>query len=276
MSWSGGRQLWFRAARAGDSVTLTLPSVPAGQYDLGAVLTRAGDYGMLRFAVDGVAVGQLFDGYAGTVQRTGAVPLGSASLATGTHRLTVTVTGRVRALDRLLRRAGHGDAAPRRPAGGGHHHAVRDGRRDTGAGRVDPRLRPERRGVDDLVLQRPHDRAATSRPALWHLFGITHAEAGAPQDEKVFGHATAPTPDRPVDETAGGADRRPGGGGAVDLGAARRSTTTASTTCSTPAGSPDYARVPHAPGHLDRPVHLDPQLRPTRCSPTGGRAATRW
>ena len=43
--WSGGRQLWLRAGRAGDSVTVSLPPVTAGQYDIGAVLTRAPDYG---------------------------------------------------------------------------------------------------------------------------------------------------------------------------------------------------------------------------------------
>ncbi len=75
--WNISWRKWFRAGRAGDTVTVTLPVVPAGQYDLGAVLTRARDYGTLRFAVDGVAVGQLFDGYASAVQRTGAVPLGS-------------------------------------------------------------------------------------------------------------------------------------------------------------------------------------------------------
>jgi Glycosyl hydrolases family 43/FG-GAP-like repeat len=28
----------------------------------------------------------------------------------------------------------------------------------------------------------------------WHVFGITHPEKGAPEDEKIFGHATAPSP----------------------------------------------------------------------------------
>ena len=107
------------AGRPGGGLgTVSLPSVPAGQYDIGAVLTRAADYGTLRFAVDGVAVGQLFDGYAPTVRRVEAVPLGSASLAAGSHRLTVTVTGRSAVLDRLLRWPGHAHPAPRRPAGG--------------------------------------------------------------------------------------------------------------------------------------------------------------
>ncbi|MEV7268560.1 family 43 glycosylhydrolase [Micromonospora aurantiaca] len=196
VSWSGGRQLWFRGARAGDAVTLTLPSVPAGQYDLGAVLTRAGDYGTLRFAVDGVAVGQLFDGYAGAVQRTGAVPLGSVSLTAGTHRLTVTVTGRSASstgffagLDTVtLRRVGPLAAVTTTPY---------ETLGETPARGASTRVYDPSAGESTTWYYNDHTLVRHEQTGVWHLFGITHAEPGAPQDEKVFGHATAPTPTGP-------------------------------------------------------------------------------
>ncbi|MFC0033379.1 family 43 glycosylhydrolase [Micromonospora chaiyaphumensis] len=196
VAWSGGRQLWFRAGRAGDSVTVTLPSVPAGQYDLGAVLTRARDYGTLRFAVDGVAVGQLFDGYAGSVQRTGAVPLGSVSLATGAHRLTVTVTGRsapavgfFAGLDTVtLRRVGPLAAVTTTP-----YEAVGETPARGALTRVyDPSV-----GESATWYYNDHTIVRNQQTGVWHVFAITHAEPGAPQDEKSFGHATAPTPTGP-------------------------------------------------------------------------------
>ncbi|MFI1197805.1 glycoside hydrolase [Micromonospora sp. NPDC020750] len=196
VSWSGGRQLWLRAGRAGDSVTVALPAVPPGQYDLGGVLTRAQDYGTLRFTVDGVAIGQLFDGYAPTVQRTGAVPLGSVSLATGSHRLTVTVTGRAGAsagffagLDTItLRRVGPVAAVTTVP-----YETVGETPTRGALTRVfDPGA-----GQPTAWYYNDHTIVKNQQTGVWHVFAITHAEPGAPQDEKSFGHATAPTPTGP-------------------------------------------------------------------------------
>ncbi|ASW53779.1 family 43 glycosylhydrolase [Plantactinospora sp. KBS50] len=196
VSWSAGRQLWLRGTRAGDSVTVTLPAVPAGQYDLGGVLTRAADYGTLRFAVDGVAIGQLFDGYAPTVRIVAGVPLGSASLTAGSHRLTVTVTGRASAatgyfagLDTItLRRVGPqatvstlGYELPgETPSRGALTRVYNPGA-----------------GQSTGWYYNDHTIVRDQQTGVWHLFGITHAEPGAPQDEKTFGHATAPAPTGP-------------------------------------------------------------------------------
>ncbi|MEV0326997.1 family 43 glycosylhydrolase [Micromonospora echinospora] len=196
VAWSAGRQLWLRAARAGDSVTVTLPSVPAGQYDLGAMLTRAADYGTLRFAVDGVAVGQLFDGYAPTVRRVEAVPLGSASLTAGTHRLTVTVTGRSASSTGFF--AGLDTIALRRvgPLASVTTTAYERVGETPARG---PLTRVYDPGVGEPVAwyYNDHTLVRDERTGVWHVFAITHAEPGAPQDEKSFGHATAPTPTGP-------------------------------------------------------------------------------
>ncbi|MCX4471613.1 family 43 glycosylhydrolase [Micromonospora sp. NBC_01655] len=196
VSWSAGRQLWFRAARAGDSVTVALPQVPAGQYDIGAVLTRAPDYGRVRFAIDGVAVGQLFDGYAPNVQRTGAVPVGAVSLAAGSHHLSITVTGRSASsaglfvgLDTLtLRRVGPLASVTSTP-----YELVGEAPVRGALTRVyDPGA-----GQSTAWYYNDHTIVRDQRTGLWHVFAITHPEPGAPQDEKTFGHATAPSPTGP-------------------------------------------------------------------------------
>src|SRR5690606_6522816 len=195
VSWSAGQQLWFRATQPGDQVTVTLPAVPPGQYDLGAVLTQAPDYGTLRFAIDGVAIGQLFDGYADHVRRTGAVPLGSAMLS-GTHQLTVTVTGRNPAstgffagLDTItLRRVG--------PTVAVSHTPYETVAATPVAGELvrvyDPSV-----GETETWYYNDHSLIRDPSTGLWHVFAITHAEPAAPQDERMFGHATAPHPTGP-------------------------------------------------------------------------------
>ncbi|GAA1516635.1 hypothetical protein GCM10009827_034280 [Dactylosporangium maewongense] len=196
VTWSGGRQLWFRAARAGDTVTVTLPAVTPGQYDLGGALTRAADYGTLRFAVDGVAVGQLFDGYAPSVQRTGAVPLGSVALTAGTHRFTVTVTGRAPAssgffagLDTItLQRVGALPAVTTTT-----YETVAETPSRGALTRVyDPGV-----GESSAWYFNDHTIVRHQGTGVWHAFGITHAEPGAPLQETMFGHATAPSPTGP-------------------------------------------------------------------------------
>jgi hypothetical protein len=195
VSWSAGQQLWFRATQPGDQVTVTLPAVPAGQYDLGAVLTQAPDYGMLRFAIDGVAIGQLFDGYADQVRRTGAVPLGSAMLS-GSHQLTVTVTGRNPAstgffagLDTIsLRRVGPTAQVTNTP-----YETVAD----TPVGGDLVRVYDPSVGESETWYYNDHSLVRDPATGTWHVFAITHAEPAAPQDERSFGHATAPSPTGP-------------------------------------------------------------------------------
>jgi hypothetical protein len=93
VSWSNRQQVWFQATRPGDFMEVLLPVGAGEQYDLSAAMTQAPDYGYVRLSVDGVAVGQVFDGYhAGGMVLTGPVQFGSVALAAGRHRLRLTVT----------------------------------------------------------------------------------------------------------------------------------------------------------------------------------------
>ena len=94
VQWSGGAQVWLRAPAAGRFMTLGFEVPRAGAYDLSAVLTRAGDYGIVALEVDGEQVGEPFDGYAAGVSRSPLTEFGRVDLTAGHHALTVRVTGR--------------------------------------------------------------------------------------------------------------------------------------------------------------------------------------
>ena len=93
--WSANQHLWFRADSAGDQVTVEFTAPETGTYDLGAVLTKAPDYGIATLAVDDTVLGQPFDGYEpGRVLIAPPVTYPGVQLTAGKHRLTLTVTGK--------------------------------------------------------------------------------------------------------------------------------------------------------------------------------------
>jgi len=92
-AWSGDGQLWWTGAKPGDALTLTLPPRP-GVYDLAAYFTQAADYGQFTFALNGQAVGGVYDAYHAGVAASGPVALGRVTLPAGPSRLVVTVHGK--------------------------------------------------------------------------------------------------------------------------------------------------------------------------------------
>lgn len=94
VSWSGGAQLWFQGAMAGDQVTVTLSVPQDGSYAVTAALTQARDYGIVQVSVDGTPLGDPVDGYAATGVVVADHLLGTRTLTAGQHTLTLTVTSR--------------------------------------------------------------------------------------------------------------------------------------------------------------------------------------
>ena len=93
-SWSGNAQLWWTGGKPGDAITLAF-SVPAdGTYRLGAGLTKAIDYGIASFLVDGRDLTGPLDFFHDGVIHGGTVALGQAvRLKAGGHRLTIRLDG---------------------------------------------------------------------------------------------------------------------------------------------------------------------------------------
>ena len=65
-----------------------------GDYKLVAELTKAADYGIIQFRVDGVKVGEPVDLYSPNVIPTGAMEIGTVSLKAGKHVVEVEIVGK--------------------------------------------------------------------------------------------------------------------------------------------------------------------------------------
>jgi hypothetical protein len=103
VTWSNNAQLWFRATKVGDTVTVAFPVSQAGTYAASVVTTTAADYGIVQMFVDGVPLGDPIDGYAPTGVNVATHELGSVRLSAGTHTLTMTITDRKSRCQRILR-----------------------------------------------------------------------------------------------------------------------------------------------------------------------------
>jgi hypothetical protein len=91
--WSGDAQLWARPKKAGDWVDLRLPVPADGRYHVVVYLTKAPDYGIIRFLLGGKPLGKPIDGYNPKVVSSGPIDLGAADLKKGGATLRVQVTG---------------------------------------------------------------------------------------------------------------------------------------------------------------------------------------
>ena len=91
--WSGDAQLFVRAQRVGDFVEVAIPVKEPGARKTVLYGTRAPDYGILRFAVNGEATEGTFDGYAEKPTPTGPINLGIHEPKDGKFVLRAEVIG---------------------------------------------------------------------------------------------------------------------------------------------------------------------------------------
>jgi hypothetical protein len=91
--WSDDMQLWFLPGGPKTYFTLEMPVEKAGLYEVSAFMTKAIDYGIVQFKLDGKVVGEPFDGYnAGIVRSLGLDVV--MDLSAGNHAFTVEVIGK--------------------------------------------------------------------------------------------------------------------------------------------------------------------------------------
>ena len=91
--WKNDEQLWWTGARPGDELALALPVRRSGKHDLTVHLTKARDYAIVQFFVDGQRAGEPIDLYNPSVIPVGPIALGSFDLSEGQHRLVVKIVG---------------------------------------------------------------------------------------------------------------------------------------------------------------------------------------
>jgi hypothetical protein len=117
-NWSGATHLWGRPSKAGEWADLELPVATSGRYQVIAYLTKARDYGIVQFHLDGKPLGQAIDCFhSDGVVATGAIDLGVVDLKSGTASLRVEVVGTNAKSDGLRYMWGL-DCVVLKPAGG--------------------------------------------------------------------------------------------------------------------------------------------------------------
>jgi hypothetical protein len=92
--WSGDSHLWIRPDKAGSWVDLELPVAEDGEYKVIAYLTKARDYGIVQFSLDGKKIGKEIDCFEPEkVVATGAIELPTVELKKGKATLRLEVVG---------------------------------------------------------------------------------------------------------------------------------------------------------------------------------------
>jgi len=92
--WSNNSHLWFRPGKAGEWVELELPIAQDGSFKLVVYGTRAGDYGIVQYWLNGKKVGSPIDGYDPEVVPTKRIELGQVDVKKGKARLKMEVIGK--------------------------------------------------------------------------------------------------------------------------------------------------------------------------------------
>ena len=91
--WSANRHLYWTGGRPGDRLELELPVAKTGTYKLEVALTKARDYGVVQFFLDGEPIEFPIDLYDPRVVPTGTLRLGEFELEAVRHRLGVEIIG---------------------------------------------------------------------------------------------------------------------------------------------------------------------------------------
>lgn len=93
VSWSGESHLWWREGKPGDKLEVEVPVTKSGKYDFIVAMTKAADYGIVQFYLDGQKIASPFDLYNNGVVPTGEISLGRMDLSEGVHKLAVEIVG---------------------------------------------------------------------------------------------------------------------------------------------------------------------------------------
>ena len=91
--WSGNSQLWWTGATPDDVLDLELPVAVTGRYQIDVCMTKAVDYGVVQFRIDGKLIDGPLDLFNPGVASTGPLTLGTRELTAGRHRLSIEIVG---------------------------------------------------------------------------------------------------------------------------------------------------------------------------------------
>jgi len=92
--WFENKQLWWTGARPGDELKIKIKVEKSGRQKFVVGMTKAIDYGIVQFSIDGKNVGEPIDLFNDGVIHTGMMTIGTIDLPAGEHVLGVKITGK--------------------------------------------------------------------------------------------------------------------------------------------------------------------------------------
>jgi len=92
--WEDNDQLWWIGARPNSRLELILETEKDGKFKLVVAMTKARDYGIVQFHINGEKIGEPIDLYNSDVIPTGAIELGTVDLKAGRHAVEVEILGK--------------------------------------------------------------------------------------------------------------------------------------------------------------------------------------
>lgn len=91
--WSNDKQLLCVGGQEGDYVTFRFDNLKPKKYDILVYMTKAGDYGIVKYTVNGKPTSVSFDGYSTGVKNSKAIKLGTFTPEEGHFDLKIELSG---------------------------------------------------------------------------------------------------------------------------------------------------------------------------------------
>jgi hypothetical protein len=91
--WKNDDQIWWTRGKPGDRLEIAFKVEKTGPHDVDVTLTKARDYAIVQFHLDGKKVGEPLDLYNAEVIPSGPISLGKHELSEGEHTLMVEIVG---------------------------------------------------------------------------------------------------------------------------------------------------------------------------------------
>lgn len=92
--WKNAKQLWWTGAKPGDKLELVLESAAAGKKKLEVEMTKAVDYGIVQYRLNGEKIGNPVDLFNDGVVSSGIVTIGEGNVKEGKNVITVEILGK--------------------------------------------------------------------------------------------------------------------------------------------------------------------------------------
>jgi hypothetical protein len=92
--WSGEDQLWWRPSVPDAELTLQLPALADGTYELIGYFTKAKDYARIQLKSGDLELNPVVNLFDTEVTPTGPVSFGKVTLKKGDNQLTVKIVGK--------------------------------------------------------------------------------------------------------------------------------------------------------------------------------------